>query len=105
MYTGKPTFTHIQPAEDTSKAVAYFRVSTGRQGQSGLGIEAQQKAVSDFLSAKRWELVGEYTEVESGKRKDRPQLAKAIDATKRIKGKLVIAKLDRLARNVHLFRG
>lgn len=105
MYTGKPTLTPIQPLEGASKAVAYFRVSTNRQGQSGLGMAAQQKAVSDFLRAKGWELVGEYTEIESGKRKDRPQLAEAIEATKRIKGKLVIAKLDRLARNVHFVSG
>ena len=63
------------------------------------------QAAAEFLAAKGWTLVGEYTEVESGKRKDRPRLAEAIEATKRIKGKLVTAKLDRLARNVHFISG
>jgi hypothetical protein len=59
------------------KFVAYFRVSTDRQGKSGLGLEAQRKSVLDFLDGGRWSLVAEFTEVESGKRSDRPQLAKA----------------------------
>lgn len=101
----KPTLTPIQPDLDAPKAVAYFRVSTSRQGQSGLGLEAQQKAVDDFLSAKGWHLTSSYTEIESGKRKNRPELAEAIAQAKRIKGKLVIAKLDRLARNVHFIAG
>src|SRR5262245_16469361 len=62
------------------KFVAYFRVSTDRQGKSGLGLEAQRKSVLDFLDGGRWSLVAEFTEVESGKRSDRPQLAKALDA-------------------------
>lgn len=85
--------------------VAYYRVSTDRQGRSGLGLEAQRDAVADFIASKGWNLAGEYTEVESGKRKDRPELAQAIAEAKRIKGKLVIAKLDRLARNVHFIAG
>jgi DNA invertase Pin-like site-specific DNA recombinase len=105
MNTGKPSLTHIQPPETACDAVAYFRVSTSQQGRSGLGLEAQQKAVSDFLNVKDWHLAGSYTEVESGKRKDRPELAEAIAHAKRIKGKLVIAKLDRLARNVHFIAG
>jgi DNA invertase Pin-like site-specific DNA recombinase len=82
------------------KFVAYYRVSTDRQGQSGLGLEAQQKAVLDYLNGGSWTLAGEYTEVESGKHADRPQLAAALAACKKLKAKLVIAKLDRLSRNL-----
>lgn len=105
MYTDKPSFTHEQANPDAINCIAYYRVSTDRQGQSGLGLEAQQKAVTDFLQSKGWQLAGVYTEVESGKRKDRPKLAEAISNAKRIKGKLIIAKLDRLARNVHFISG
>jgi DNA invertase Pin-like site-specific DNA recombinase len=80
------------------KFVAYYRVSTKRQGQSGLGLEAQSKAVADYLADR--ELVAEYTEIESGKRSDRPQLAEALTVCRRQRATLVIAKLDRLARNV-----
>lgn len=82
------------------KFVSYVRVSTQRQGASGLGLEAQRKAVADYLRDRAGELVGEFTEVESGKRNDRPQLAAALASCKRHKAVLVIAKLDRLARNV-----
>jgi len=105
MFSHKPTNTYERNDPGAINCIAYFRVSTSRQGQSGLGLEAQQKAVSDFLHAKDWLLTGSYTEVESGKRKDRPELAEAIAHAKRIKGKLVIAKLDRLARNVHFISG
>ena len=105
MFMGKPSLTRIQPPESPCEAVAYYRVSTDRQGRSGLGLEAQEKAVSGFLTAKGWGLAGAYTEVESGKRRDRPKLAEAIAHAKRIKGRLVIAKLDRLARNVHFVSG
>ena len=80
--------------------VAYYRVSTQRQGESGLGLAAQRKAVEDFLNGGSWQLVGEFTEVESGKRSDRPQLAAALALCKRERAKLVIAKLDRLSRNL-----
>ena len=83
-----------------SRFVGYFRVSTSRQGESGLGLEAQRQAVSDYLAGGRRELVGEHTEIESGKRNDRPELLKALDACRKQKAKLIIAKLDRLARNV-----
>ena len=89
----------------TGNFIAYFRVSTDRQGQSGLGLDAQRKGVMDYLNGGNWKLVDEYTEVESGKRIDRPELADALDACKREKAKLVIAKLDRLARNVHFISG
>ena len=82
------------------KFVAYFRVSTDRQDKSGLGLEAQREAVMNYLDGGRWTLIGEFTEVESGKRNDRPELVKALAACKRQKAKLVIAKLDRLDRNL-----
>src|SRR6266481_5352392 len=82
------------------KFVAYFRVSTDKQGKSGLGLEAQRKSVLDYLDGGRWSLVAEFTEIESGKHNDRPELAKALTACKKQKAKLVIAKLDRLSRNL-----
>lgn len=82
------------------KLVTYTRVSTQRQGQSGLGMEAQDTAIKGYAAAVNGEVAGAYTEVESGKRVDRPELAKAVAHAKRVKGRLVIAKLDRLARNV-----
>src|SRR4051795_2710509 len=84
----------------TGKFVAYYRVSTQKQGASGLGLDAQRKAVADYLNGGRWSLVAEFTEIESGKRNDRPELAKALATCKRQKAKLVIAKLDRLSRNL-----
>jgi DNA invertase Pin-like site-specific DNA recombinase len=81
------------------KFVAYYRVSTARQGRSGLGIEAQKRAVLDYLNGGRWTLLKEFTEVESGKRNDRPELSKALHLCKVTGAKLVIAKLDRLSRN------
>jgi DNA invertase Pin-like site-specific DNA recombinase len=83
-----------------ARFVAYYRVSTQRQGASGLGLEAQRKAVLDHLNGGSWELVAEFVEVESGKRNDRPKLAEALAACRKHKATLVIAKLDRLARNV-----
>jgi DNA invertase Pin-like site-specific DNA recombinase len=82
------------------KFVAYFRVSTDRQGKSGLGLDAQRKSVHDYLDGGRWKLIAEFTEIESGKHNDRPELEKALAACKRQKAKLVIAKLDRLSRNL-----
>ena len=79
--------------------VSYLRVSTERQGQSGLGLEAQRAAIAVYTSG-RGELMAEFLEVESGKRSDRPELEKALAEAKRAGAVLVIAKLDRLARNV-----
>jgi DNA invertase Pin-like site-specific DNA recombinase len=79
--------------------VTYLRVSTDRQGKSGLGLEAQRKAVVDHVAGKG-EIAAEYVEIESGKKNDRPQLARALTEAKRIGAVLLIAKLDRLARNV-----
>jgi DNA invertase Pin-like site-specific DNA recombinase len=84
----------------TGKFVAYYRVSTQRQGRSGLGLEAQQTAVRDYLNGGDWRLVAEVTEVESGKRTDRPKLAEALKLCRIHDATLIIAKLDRLARNV-----
>ena len=82
------------------KYVAYYRVSTDRQGKSGLGLAAQKAAVADRLNGGRWQLVAEFVEVESGKRASRTQLDAAIAACKKHKAKLIVAKLDRLSRNV-----
>jgi DNA invertase Pin-like site-specific DNA recombinase len=82
-----------------TKYVAYYRVSTARQGRSGLGLEAQKKAVADFLNGGRWRLLAEYTEVESGKVNNRPQLERALHLCRVTGATLVIAKLDRLSRN------
>src|SRR4051812_23779043 len=81
------------------KFVAYYRVSTARQGRSGLGLDAQKKAVADYLNGGRWTLLREFVEVESGKHNDRPQLAKALHLSRVTGATLVIAKLDRLSRN------
>jgi len=79
-------------------AITYFRVSTARQGQSGLGLEAQRAAVAAYCQG-RCEIADEYVEVESGKNNARPQLAAAIAQAKALGAKLIIAKLDRLSRN------
>ena len=80
--------------------VAYYRVSTQRQGRSGLGLDAQREAVRAYLNGGAWTLASEVVEVESGKRSDRPQLAEALRLCRRHRATLIIAKLDRLARNV-----
>jgi DNA invertase Pin-like site-specific DNA recombinase len=85
------------------KFVAYYRVSTDRQGLSGLGLDAQRAAVAKHIGVA--ELVAEFTEIESGRKNDRAQLAAALATAKRTKSTLVIAKLDRLARNVHFVSG
>lgn len=82
------------------KAVPYYRVSTARQGISGLGLAAQRKAVRQFASDNSYSLLKEYKEIESGKVKNRPVLQKAIEECKRQNATLLIAKLDRLGRNV-----
>lgn len=91
------------------KFIAYYRVSTVKQGQSGLGLDAQRAAVNIYLNGGVTELVGEFTEVETGKGANaldkRPQLRAALDACKKLGATLIIAKLDRLARNVHFVSG
>jgi len=86
--------------------VAYYRVSTERQGRSGLGLDAQREAVETYLNGGSWQLVGELVEVESGKRHDnRPKLAEALRLCRLRGATLIIAKLDRLARNVAFISG
>lgn len=80
--------------------VAYYRVSTAKQGVLGLGIEAQQQAVRQYVTQRNGSVVAAYTEVESGKRKDRPQLLAALAHCRALGATLIVAKLDRLARNV-----
>src|SRR5215510_14803069 len=85
--------------------VSYLRVSTEKQGRSGLGLEAQRSAVANFLAGGSSELVAEYVEVESGKRADRPQLQKALKHCALVGATLIIAKVDRLSRYAHLLLG
>jgi hypothetical protein len=82
------------------KHVAYYRVSTGKQGRSGLGLEAQREAVRAHLNGGSWTLIAEFTEVESGKRhENRPQLREALELCKLTGATLIVAKLDRLSRD------
>ena len=81
------------------RLVAYERVSTARQGASGLGLEAQRKAIDDFAASRGADVLARFTEIESGRRADRPELAKALHHAKVTGATLVIAKLDRLSRN------
>lgn len=98
----------MQP-EAHRAAVTYYRVSTSGQEQSGLGLDAQREAVARYLNGAGWELAGEFTETETGKGSNalarRPQLRAALELCKRRGATLVIAKLDRLARNVHFVSG
>ena len=93
---------HLKPA---TRYVAYYRVSTGQQGRSGLGLEAQREAVRVFLGSDVGALVEEFTEVESGKSDDRPQLIRALETCSLTGAALVIAKLDRLSRDAHFLLG
>jgi DNA invertase Pin-like site-specific DNA recombinase len=86
--------------QHSGKFVAYFRVSTGKQGKSGLGLEAQRSAVAAYLNGGDWNIVAEFTEVESGKRSDRPQLERALAAARMHRAALVVSKVDRLTRSV-----
>lgn len=81
--------------------VAYYRVSTQKQGKSGLGLDAQRKMVADFVTCNGGELVDEFTEIESGKVDDRPELLAAMKRADLIGGRLLVAKLDRLSRDLH----
>lgn len=82
------------------RVVAYYRVSTESQGRTGLSLQAQRDAVVSLCQHRGWDIVVDFTEVESGKRNDRPQLAAALKRAKVTGARLVIAKLDRLSRNV-----
>jgi DNA invertase Pin-like site-specific DNA recombinase len=85
--------------------IAYYRVSTAKQGASGLGLEAQRAAVTDYLDGGNWKLLSEHAEVESGKNAARPALTSALRDCKLKKATLVIAKLDRLSRDAHFLLG
>lgn len=90
----------------SSRAIAYYRVSTKQQGKSGLGLDAQKAAILELVRREGMELIGEFTEVETGTGKRlRPQLRSAIEACREKDAVLLIAKLDRLARNVHFLTG
>lgn len=91
----------IDVSKHNGKYVSYLRVSTTKQGVSGLGLDAQREAVRNWLNGGRWTLADEVVEVESGKRKDRPGIAEALRLCRLHNATLIIAKLDRLARNVH----
>src|SRR3954470_9454548 len=91
--------------EPPRSMVAYYRVSTAKQGASGLGLEGQVAAVEHYARDRGAAILRAYREVESGKRADRPELAYAIAHARRSNATLVIAKLDRLARNVHFLAG
>jgi DNA invertase Pin-like site-specific DNA recombinase len=90
-------------------AVAYIRVSTGKQAKSGLGLEAQIEAIRAFAKSEGYKLTGTFEEHESGKGADaldrRPQLAAAIKAAKKASGPVIVSKLDRLSRDVHFISG
>lgn len=83
----------------TGDFIAYYRVSTKRQGASGLGLEAQRESVRNYLNGGNWRLLEEFTEVESGKRDDRPMLEEALRIARLTNATIVIAKWDRLSRN------
>jgi len=100
----------VEPMSDASRPlIAYTRVSTDRQGKSGLGLEAQRKAIADFAVANGFTVVGEFEEVETGKGADalerRPQLAAALAAARKAKCPIIVAKLDRLSRDVAFVAG
>lgn len=87
-------------AQNAPRYVAYYRVSTQKQGKSGLGLEAQKEAVAQHVRRDGGKVVAEFREVESGKRADRPQLALALERCRLTRAVLVVAKLDRLTRDV-----
>jgi DNA invertase Pin-like site-specific DNA recombinase len=87
------------------KFISYLRVSTRKQGADGLGIAAQRQAIETYLNGGKWQIVAEYVEVETGKRADRPKLAEALAACKLHRATLIIAKIDRLARNAAFLLG
>ena len=93
----------------STSVITYVRVSTSKQGRSGLGIEAQRQALRQFAKAEGLELVREFVEVETGKGSDaldrRPQLKAALAAAKKLKCHVAVAKLDRLSRDVHFISG
>ena len=106
-----PSFLGVLQAQDDmpKSVVSYIRVSTVRQGRSGLGLEAQRESIARFCKAQDYIIAAEYIEVESGKGADalerRPKLAAATQLARKIKGPVVVAKLDRLSRDVSFISG
>jgi DNA invertase Pin-like site-specific DNA recombinase len=94
------TATRDETMANTGKFIAYYRVSTDKQGKSGLGLEAQRAAVAGYLNGGDWKIIAEFTEVERGRRSDRPQLAAALKAARLHQATLVVSKVDRLTRSV-----
>lgn len=94
-----------QERQPESELIPYYRVSTAKQGKSGLGLEGQQAAVKEYAQRTGGKIIATYKEVESGRKSDRPQLAKAMAHCRRSGSILLIAKLDRLSRNVHFLSG
>jgi DNA invertase Pin-like site-specific DNA recombinase len=111
--TGHVTYVSMKVDTDVTRLatmaigsfVLYFRVSTDRQGASGLGLDAQRSAVNAYLNGGDWRVAAEFTEVESGKDDDRAELSKAIGACRIYGARLLIAKLDRLSRDAHFLLG
>lgn len=95
IYTGK------ERVWQRAKFISYIRVSTAKQGKSGLGLEAQKKAIEDYLNGGPWKLIGEHVEIESGKIDERVELQKALHHCKMSGATLIIAKLDHLSRDLH----
>jgi DNA invertase Pin-like site-specific DNA recombinase len=95
----------VRSRQTPIRFVVYLRVSTDAQGRSGLGLEAQRAAVAQHVATTGGRIVGEFVEVESGRKKDRPQLAAALEACRKQRAVLLLAKLDRLARNVAFVSG
>ena len=99
--TPHPDFPVNSSSLPSPRYVPYYRVSTQRQGQSGLGLQGQQREIEKYTEAHPGQVLESFTEIESGKNNQRPQIARAIAYAKQHGAVLLIAKLDRLARNVH----
>ena len=102
MVTNRSGKARKQQKQNSNRFVVYYRVSTRQQGESGLGLEAQKAAAEAYVRERGGEIIGEYQEVETGKDCRRPEIMRAILHANRSWATLVIAKLDRLARNVWL---